>query len=82
MEGLQSGIEICKSGAQKISPALDWISTKVAGFIDVSVENVHLLLLAGISLYLASILNGRDNFGIKFWLIAGGLFWGLKYLGF
>lgn len=81
MEGLQSIIDLGKSGAQRINPIIEWVSVKVAGFIDVSVENVHLILIGAISMYLAHIFAGRE-LKLKFWLIAGGLFWLFTYLGF
>ena len=81
MEGLQSGIDIGKSFAQKGFLAIEWVSQKIAGFIDVSSENVHLLILGGISMYLANLFSGKEM-GIKFWVIFGCLFWIFKCLGF
>ena len=80
-EALQSAIDFGKSIATKVYPILDWVAVKISTFIDVASENVHLLLLGGISMYVASIITGRE-LGIKFWIITGTLWWGLKYLGF
>ena len=68
--------------SSKVHPILEYISQKVAGFIDVSSENVHLLLLFAIALYLSSITFGRHSLGIAFWVGSVGLFWVFKYFGF
>ena len=82
MEGfIQGAIDFGKSIATKVYPILDWIAVKISTFIDVSPENVHLILIGAGSMYLANILAGREM-GIKFWAITAGLFFGLRYLGF
>lgn len=79
---IEKAKEIGFQVGNKVSPILEYISQKVAGFIDVAPENVHLLILGGISMYLANLISGRDGFGIKFWGIAIGLWFLFKYLGF
>ena len=82
MEGfIQGAIDFGKSIATKVYPVLDWVSQKISSFIDVSPENVHLILIGAGSMYIANILAGREM-GIKFWAITGGLFFLFRYLGF
>ncbi len=79
---LQGALDIGKGIGEKGFPILDWISIKVSTFIGVAPENVHLLILGGISMYVANIIAGREGLGIKFWAITIGLFMGARYLGF
>ena len=81
MEALQSVIDFGNSVASKVSPGITYVSEKVSGFIDVSPENIHLLILGGISMYIAHIIAGRE-LKLKFWIISGALWFLFKYLGF
>ena len=82
MEGLQPAIEIGRGVGNKVHPILEFISVKIATFVDVSSENVHLLILFAIALYLSSITFGRNSLGIMFWIGAVGIWYGFKYFGF
>ena len=75
----QEAVDIAKSVAVKINPILDWVSQRVGGYVDIDPSNVHTMLILAISLWIASYLS-RDK-GIKFWIIAGAIFMGLRYIG-
>jgi phosphoserine phosphatase len=82
MEGfLQQAIDFGQSIGSKVSPVISWASDKIASFVDISSENVHLFILLVGSMYLANILSNKEM-GLKFWIITAGLFFTFKFLGF
>lgn len=86
---LEQVIDFGKGIGLKVSPTLDWISVRLADLVDISPDNIHLLLILVISIIIAGFIAGKDRFGtlsqglsIKFWVVTIGLFLLFKYLGF
>lgn len=75
----QEAVDIAKSVAIKINPILDWVSQRVGGYVDINPANIHAILILAIALWISSYIS-RDK-GIKFWIIGGAIFAGLRYIG-
>ena len=56
----------------KINSVISWIATPIAEKTSVEVQNVHLILLIGISVYLSSKIT--DDKGMKMIIIAAVIF--------
>jgi len=82
MGALESVTNIGNSVANRVSPGIDWVSTKLATFIDISPDNVHMLILLAIALTASSFVPGSNRTSIKYWVIGIGLFVLLRYFGF
>lgn len=76
---LEEALDMAKSISGKISPALNWVSVKAGNFVEIAPENIHMLLLLAISLWLTTYFT-RER-GIKFWVIGVVLFLGFRYIG-
>lgn len=82
MEALNNIIQVGKDLVGKVSPFIDKISEPIAGFIGVSPDNVHMMIVLALSLWVAHIIdNNSRGLGIKFWIVGIGGFLLLKYLG-
>ncbi len=70
---------------ETIRAGLMWVATQVASFIDVPVENIYLIVLIVVSLWVAnkvfkmffSTIEGRAT---QFWILVGAIFYVLNYL--
>lgn len=76
---LQEAVDIAKSVGVKINPILDWVAVRVGEYVDISADNIHTFLILAIAIWVSSYIN-RDK-GIKFWVVAGAIFAGLRYVG-
>ena len=64
----------------KIKPILTSVAEQLSKFLNINVDNVYLMLLFIISLFISSLII-RDKLSWKFWLLGIGLFFLSKQAG-
>jgi len=76
----QEALDLAKGVTEAISPWIMKLATWIAGFIQVEVANVHMILILVLAGWLAKFISD-EALSLKHIVITVVLFLGLRYIG-